>query len=112
MSDKPATIKQIAKILNVSVSTVSRALSDHPSIGLTTRMRVKKLALELNYEPNHRAIQFLHGKSFVIGVILPELSESFFSAAINGIEDVAYKKNYTVLLAQSHDDAERNSFYF
>lgn len=107
MSDKPATIKEIAKILKISISTVSRALNDHSSIGLTTKMRVKKLASELNYEPNQRAIQFLHGKSFVIGVILPELSESFFSSAISGIEDVAYKRNYTVLLAQSHDDAER-----
>lgn len=107
MSDKPTTIKEIAKLLKISVSTVSRALNDHPSIGLTTKIRVKKLASELNYEPNQKAIQFLHGKSFVIGVILPELSESFFSAAISGIEDVAYKRNYTVLLAQSHDDAER-----
>lgn len=106
-TDKPTTIKEIAKILKVSVSTVSRALNDHPSIGLTTKMRVKKLAAELNYEPNQKAIQFLHGKSFIIGVVLPELSESFFSAAISGIEDVAYKRNYTVLLAQSHDDAEK-----
>lgn len=105
--DKPTTIKEIAKILKISVSTVSRALNDHSSIGLTTKMRVKKLAAELNYEPNQKAIQFLHGKSFVIGVVLPELSESFFSAAISGIEDVAYKRNYTVLLAQSHDDAEK-----
>lgn len=107
MSDKPTTIKEIAKILKISVSTVSRALNDHSSIGLITKMRVKKLAKELNYEPNQRAIQFLQGKSHTIGVILPELSESFFSAAISGIEDVAYKRNYTVLLAQSHDDAER-----
>jgi DNA-binding LacI/PurR family transcriptional regulator len=107
MTDKPTTIKEIAKILKVSVSTVSRALNDHSSIGLTTKMRVKKLAEELNYEPNQKAIQFLHGKSYVIGVILPELSESFFSAAISGIEDIAYKRNYTVLLAQSHDDAEK-----
>lgn len=107
MSDKPTTIKEIAKILKISVSTVSRALNDHPSIGLTTKIRVKKLASDLNYEPNQKAIQFLHGKSYVIGVILPELSESFFSAAISGIEDIAYKRNYTVLLAQSHDDADR-----
>lgn len=107
MPSKPTTIKEIAKILKISVSTVSRALNDHSSIGLTTKMRVKKLAAELNYEPNQKAIQFLHGKSFVIGVILPELSESFFSAAISGIEDIAYKRNYTVLLTQSHDDAER-----
>ncbi|PYF77144.1 LacI family DNA-binding transcriptional regulator [Pedobacter nutrimenti] len=107
MSDKPTTIKEIAKLLNISVSTVSRALNDHSSIGLITKMRVKKLAAELNYEPNQRAIQFLQGKSHTIGVILPELSESFFSAAISGIEDIAYKRNYTVLLAQSHDDQDR-----
>lgn len=65
------------------------------------------MAKELNYEPNQRAIQFLQGKSHTIGVILPELAESFFSAAISGIEDIAYKRNYTVLLAQSHDDADR-----
>ena len=107
MSDKPTTIKEIAKRLGVSVSTVSRALNDHSTIGLVTKMRVKKLAEEMNYEPNQRAIQFLQGRSHTIGVILPELSESFFSAAISAIEDVAYKKNYTVIFAQSHDDAER-----
>jgi DNA-binding LacI/PurR family transcriptional regulator len=107
MSDKPATIKEIAKRLGVSVSTVSRALNDHSTIGLVTKMRVRKLADELKYEPNQRAIQFLKGKSHTIGVILPELSESFFSAAISGIEDIAYKRNYTVLFAQSHDDAAR-----
>ncbi|KEQ27993.1 LacI family DNA-binding transcriptional regulator [Pedobacter antarcticus] len=106
MSVKPTTIKEIAKLLDISVSTVSRALNDHPSIGLTTKMRVRKIAKELNYEPNQRAIQFLQGKSHTIGVILPELSESFFSAAISGIEEIAYKRNYTVLLAQSHDDAD------
>lgn len=106
MSGKPTTIKEIAKLLNISISTVSRALNDHPSIGITTKMRVRKVAEELNYEPNQRAIQFLQGKSHTIGVILPELSESFFSAAISGIEEMAYKRNYTVLLAQSHDDAE------
>lgn len=107
MSEKPTTIKEIAKLLNISISTVSRALNDHSSIGLVTKMRVKKLAKELNYEPNQRAIQFLQGRSNTIGVILPELSESFFSTAISGIEDVAYKRNYTVLLAQSHDDPAR-----
>ncbi|WP_367866255.1 LacI family DNA-binding transcriptional regulator [Pedobacter sp. WC2423] len=107
MSDKPTTIKEIAKLLGISVSTVSRALNDHSSIGLITKMRVKKMAKELNYEPNQRAIQFLQGKSNTIGVILPELAESFFSAAISGIEDIAYQRNYTVLLAQSHDDADR-----
>ncbi len=106
MSDKPATIKEIAKILAISTSTVSRALHDHASIGLTTKLRVKQLAKELNYEPNQTAIYFQQGRSYTIGVILPELSEAFFSAAISGIEDTANKRNYTVLLAQSHDNEE------
>jgi len=104
MTGKPATIKEIAKSLNISVSTVSRALHDHPSIGITTKTRVKRKAIELNYEPNQAAIHFQKGKTFTLGVILPELSESFFSSAISGIEDTAYQRNYTVLFAQSHDD--------
>jgi LacI family transcriptional regulator len=104
MQSKPTTIKEIAQLLGISVSTVSRALHDHPSIGLTTRAKVKKLASELNYEPNQTAIFLQKGKTHTIGVILPELSEAFFSSAISAIEDTAYKKNYTVLLAQSHDD--------
>lgn len=106
MPEKQTTIKEIARSLNISVSTVSRALHDHPSIGLTTKMRVKQLAKELNYEPNQAAIFFQKGRSFNIGVILPELSEFFFSSAVNGIEDAANKRNYTVLLAQSHDSEE------
>lgn len=106
MTEKPATIKEIAKALNISVSTVSRALHDHPSIGITTKMRVKQVAKDLNYEPNQAAILFQKGKSYNIGVILPELSESFFSTAVSGIEDTANKRNYTVLLAQSHDSEE------
>ncbi|WP_295721164.1 LacI family DNA-binding transcriptional regulator [Mucilaginibacter sp.] len=107
MQSKPTTIKEIAQLLGISVSTVSRALHDHPSIGLTTRAKIKKLAGELNYEPNQTAIFLQKGKTHTIGVILPELSEAFFSSAISAIEDTAYKKNYTVLLAQSHDDEQK-----
>lgn len=106
-SGKPTTIKEIAKKLKISPSTVSRALNDHPSIGLVTTMRVKKMAEELNYEPNQTAIFFKQRKTFTIGVILPKLSEPFFSSAISAIEQVAEEKNYTVLLGQSLDDAER-----
>lgn len=100
------TIKEIAKRLNISVSTVSRALHNHHSIGLRTKMRVQELAKELNYEPNQTAIFFKQGKTFTIGVILPHLSESFFSSAISGIEDFAKTKKYNVLVGQSHDDEE------
>ena len=100
------TIKEIAKRLNISVSTVSRALHNHHSIGLRTKMRVQELAKELNYEPNQTAIFFKQGKTFTIGVILPQLSESFFSTAISGIEDFAKTKKYNVLLGQSHDEED------
>jgi LacI family repressor for deo operon, udp, cdd, tsx, nupC, and nupG len=106
MRSKPATIKEIAQLLNVSVSTVSRGLHDHPSIGITTRQKIKKLAKELHYEPNQTAIFLQKGSTQTIGVILPELSEAFFSTAVSAIEDIAYKGNYTVLLAQSHDDEQ------
>lgn len=107
MLSKPATLKEIAKKLNISVSTVSRALHDHVSIGLTTRQKVKRVAAEMNYEPNQTAVFFQKGKTFTIGVILPELSEAFFSTATSAIEETAYQKNYTVLLAQSHDNAQK-----
>lgn len=107
MEQKPATIKEIAKRLNVSVSTVSRALHDHSSIGLRTKMQVQQLAKELNYEPNQAAISFKQGKTMIVGVILPSLGEEYFSMAINGIEDVATKNKYTVLIGQSHDEVGR-----
>lgn len=103
----PPTIKEIARRLNISASTVSRALHDHPSIGLRTKMRVQQLAAELKYEPNQTAIFFQQRKTFTIGVILPELSEAFFSAAISGIEDMAGGHQYSVLMGQSHDEEER-----
>lgn len=108
-SNKPATIKEIARKLKISPSTVSRALNDHPSIGLVTTMRVKKMAEELNYEPNQTAIFFKQRKTFTIGVILPALSEPFFSSAISAIEAIAEDRKYTVLLGQSLDDADREA---
>jgi LacI family transcriptional regulator len=101
------TIKEIAKRLNISPSTVSRALHNHHSIGLRTKKRVQELAKELKYEINQTAIYFKQRKTFTIGVILPHLSESFFSSAISGIEDFASTKKYNVLVGQSHDDQER-----
>src|SRR5882757_6709043 len=107
MDKKIPTIKEIAGRLEVSVSTVSRALHDHPSIGLQTRMRVQALAKELNYEPNQTAIFFKQGKTSTIGVILPRFSEEFFSLAINGIEDIASINKYNVLIGQSHDSMDK-----
>lgn len=107
MNKKLPTIKEIANRLNVSVSTVSRALHNHPSIGLRTRTQVQQVAKELNYEPNQAAIFFKQGKSFTLGVILPNLQEQYFSIAIDGIEKAAIQNNYNVLISQSHDDPQR-----
>lgn len=107
MKPSSPTIKEIAKRLNVSVSTVSRALHDHPGIGLRTKTRVQALARELDYQPNQAAIFFKQRKTFTIGVILPNLKEEFFSEAINGIEEVATLHKYSVLISQSRDDIER-----
>jgi len=107
MSKSLPTIKEIAKRLNVSVSTVSRALNDHPRIGLRTKMRVQQLAKDLNYEPNVQAIFFKQKKTFVIGVIIPSIREEFFSQAISGIETAAIEHHYTILFGQSYDDPER-----
>ncbi len=107
MKSKPATLKEIARTLNISVSSASRALRNHASIGLRTKMRVQQLAKELNYQPNQNAILFKKRKTGMIGVILPFLSQDFFSAIVSGIEDIAYKSNYTLLLGQSRDDEQR-----
>lgn len=107
MDNKLPTLKEIAKQLKFSVSTVSRALHDHHSIGLRTKMQVQQLAKELNYEPNQTALFFKQQKSHTIGVILPNLKEEFFSQAINGIEDVAKINKYSVLIGQSHDDIDQ-----
>lgn len=107
MEKKLPTIKEIAKRLNISISTVSRALHDHPSIGLRTKMQVKALAEELNYVPNQTAIFFKQRKTFTIGVVLPNLREEYFSLAISGIEDTAFETGYIALIGQSHDELDR-----
>ena len=106
MEKKVPTIKEIARKLNISVSTVSRALHDHPSIGLRTKTAVKNMAAALNYEPNQTAIFFKKGKTFTLGIVLPNLAEEFFSSCINGIEQVAMQNNYIALVGQSHDSLE------
>lgn len=107
MTPRKVTIIDIAKRLNISKSTVSRALSNHHSIGLRTKMRVTQLASELNYEPDNRAIFFKQRKTYLIGLILPSFSNTFFASIMSGVEDVAYQKKYRLLLGQSRDEQER-----
>ncbi len=101
------TIKDIAKVLGISVSTVSRALKDHPDISEETRKQVKELARKLNYEPNALALSLRRNKSNTIGIIIPEIVHHFFSSVISGIEDVAYDSGYNVIVCQSNETYER-----
>ena len=109
MQSANLTMKVIAKELGVSVSTVSRALQDHPRIGAVTKERVRKLAKDLNYQPDSRAINFKNKKSYNVGVVLPYLTEQFFSLALSGIEETLMAKGYNVLIMQSRNDYIRES---
>jgi DNA-binding LacI/PurR family transcriptional regulator len=106
-SSKHATIIDIAKRLGISPSTVSRALSDHPDIKKETKAQVKKIAKELRYSPNQMAQSLKNNRTTTIGVIVPEIKHDFFSSAISGIEEVAYKSGYTIILCQSNESYER-----
>lgn len=103
MSSDQVTIKDIARKLSVSPSTVSRALRDNPEIGEATRKAVKELAKELHYQPNSVAMSLRQKKTFTIGVIVPEIVHYFFSSVISGIEEVVYKNNFQVILCQSNE---------
>lgn len=102
-----ATIKDIARELNVSSSTVSRALKDYPGISDDTKKRVKELAEKLNYRPNAVALSLRKSKSFTIGVIIPEVVHFFFSTVISGVEEVASAHGYNVILCQTNENLVR-----
>jgi LacI family transcriptional regulator len=107
MAKARITIKELANRMNLSTSTISRALNNHPSIGEKTTMEVKKLASELGYFPNATATNLRRNKTFSIGVIVPKIDIHFHSRAISGIEEVAYKSGYHVSIYQSNNSLER-----
>lgn len=100
---KPATIKDIAKALGFSPSTVSRALRDGYEISAETKRIVKEYAEKINYRSNPIALSLKGRRSYSIGVVVCEVANNFFSQAINGIESVAYNSGYRVIISQSHD---------
>ncbi len=107
MRSSQVTIKDIARELGISPSTVSRALKDHPDISPETKKAVTELAEKLNYQPNSIALSLRHSKSNTIGVIIPQIVHWFFSTVISGIEDIAYNAGYSVIVAQSNESYER-----
>jgi LacI family transcriptional regulator len=101
------TIHDIARELNISASTVSRALKDNPRISLKTKEKIKEVANVLGYRPNILASNLRNQKSNTIGIVVPLINRHFFSSVISGVEDVAYKAGYTVVISQSNDLYEK-----
>lgn len=107
MRSNQITIKDIARILGISPSTVSRALKDHPDINTDTKKAVNELASKLKYRPNAVALSLKNSRSNTIGVIIPEIVHYFFSSVISGIDDVAAQKGFTVIICQSNENYDR-----
>lgn len=98
------TLKELAALLNISVSTVSKALNDSHEISEKTRIRVKELATKLNYKPNRIAQQLKTNKSKTIGVILPTVTNPFFAEVLHGIERTATDNDYDIIVCLSNEN--------
>lgn len=107
MANKPVTIKDIAEQLNISVSTVSRALKNNPEISLQTREAVQKLAKKLRYKPNPLAVALKTQRSHTIGVIVPQIVSSFYASVVKGIEQIADEQGYQVFVSSSNEKMEK-----
>jgi LacI family transcriptional regulator len=104
---KSITIKDIAKELGISVSTVSRALQNHPDISEATKVLVRDCAKRLNYKPNIMASNLRTSKNTTIGIILPEVNHHFFSSVLDGIEQTANEAGYNIIICQTGENVEK-----
>ncbi|WP_100616228.1 LacI family DNA-binding transcriptional regulator [Confluentibacter citreus] len=104
---KKTTIKDIANVLGITPSAVSKALSNHPRISDKTKTAVLQIAQNLNYQPNHLASALRKGKSNLVGVIIPKANSHFFSSIIEKIEEVLNEKGYNVIIAQSNESYKK-----
>ena len=107
MKSHPATIKDIARELGVSASTVSRALKDHPDISPDTKHQVNELAAKLHYKPNAIALSLKNRRSNIVGVVIPEIAHFFFSTVISGIQDLANQNGYNVMVCQTNESYDK-----
>ncbi|EPR73225.1 transcriptional regulator, LacI family [Winogradskyella psychrotolerans RS-3] len=109
MKSKIPTLKEIAEKLQLSISTVSRALNDHQDISETTKKRVKQLASDLNYIPNIFAKGFRAHKTNIIGVIVPDITHYFTTTLIRGIVEEASLHGYRVIISESNNDVDKQT---
>ena len=101
------TLKQIAKELDVSISTVSKALKDSKEIGEETKKKIQAFAKYYKYRPNPLAVSLKNNSAKIIGVIIPEIVHHFFAEVINGVEKTASENGYTVIIASSNENFEK-----
>lgn len=107
MKSRQITLKDIAKMLNVSTSTVSRALKDSHEIGAETKKQIIDLATSLDYIPNPLALGLLKNRSFTVGVLVPKIGYHYNSAAISGMEEVLDRHGYSVMICQSNESHDQ-----
>ena len=107
MKPKTITLDDIAKRLNVSRVTVSKALRGHPDISARTTEQIKTLAKELGYTPNYMARNLSSKKSQTIGLVVPKIAHFFFGSLIESVYDTAFEHNYEIILTVSQENAER-----
>lgn len=103
---KPTSLKDLAKILGISIPSVSRALKDSPAISSELRTKVKQLAKEMNYRPNPFAVSLRKNTPRIIGVVVPDIVTHFFASILNGIENMAVANGYFVIITTSHESFE------
>lgn len=106
MPDK-VTIKQVAEKLGVSMMTISRALNNRPNVDENTRKKVVETARKMGYIQNQIARSLVQKKTYTIGVVVPEITHSFFPDAIKGIEEVFNQADYQIILTHSAEDSNR-----
>jgi LacI family transcriptional regulator len=104
---RKVTLKQIAKELDVSISTVSKSLKDSPEISEDTRQKVQAFAKLYNYKPNLIALSLKNKKTKTIGIIIPEIVHHFFATVISGIEHIANEKGYNVIVCLSDESFDK-----
>lgn len=107
VNKKKTTIKDIASVLNISPAAVSKALHNDSRISEKTKEAVKKVAKDLNYQPNHLASALRKGKSNLVGVIVPKTNSNFFSSVLQNIEEVLNKEGYNIIITQSNESYKK-----
>ncbi len=107
MSKRHTSLKDLAKELEISISTVSRALRNHPDISAELTKKIQQLAKEKNYTPNPLAMGLLRQQTKMIGVIVPDINTHFYSSIISGIEKVAENHGYFIVITSSNESMKK-----